>query len=252
MPFQAWILSHDTGYSERQVRLQWGHALSGMDTIAEVQRNRAACYASMGPCPFRHGYRRMQSLFCFVISASMGPCPFRHGYHRSRPARGERVFVLQWGHALSGMDTRLKQPRSGHSLCFNGAMPFQAWIPTVISAPKSTATKLQWGHALSGMDTLAILAIENFMVGLQWGHALSGMDTVPRHRNETSEQWLQWGHALSGMDTIIMPRTYRTYLQASMGPCPFRHGYYSGETGSNPINLLQWGHALSGMDTSPA
>ena len=39
------------------------------------------------------------------------------------------AFALQWGHALSGMDT-------------------------ILTAPNMvTYLKLQWGHALSGMDT---------------------------------------------------------------------------------------------------
>ena len=84
---------------------------------------------------------------------------------------------------------------------FNGAMPFQAWIPGPADTTCRLPVPLQWGHALSGMDTsLAIpFAIEQWM--LQWGHALSGMDTA-RAR-------------------FILIR----YIQASMGPCPFRHGY---------------------------
>ena len=36
---------------------------------------------------------------------------------------------LQWGHALSGMDTGQSQSRSVGEFCgFNGATPFQAWI----------------------------------------------------------------------------------------------------------------------------
>ena len=37
---------------------------------------------------------------------------------------------LQWGHALSGMDTTSQHPLYlSDSESFNGAMPFQAWIP---------------------------------------------------------------------------------------------------------------------------
>ena len=57
MPFQAWIPTHLANEGEDFSWLQWGHALSGMDTT----RN------------FCHSYL----LFA----------------------------VLQWGHALSGMDT---------------------------------------------------------------------------------------------------------------------------------------------------
>ena len=63
-------------------------------------------------------------------------------------------FVLQWGHALSGMDTSY----SGYSIFqetwrFNGAMPFQAWIHVADPTKYAWLCVLQWGHALSGMDT---------------------------------------------------------------------------------------------------
>ena len=38
-------------------------------------------------------------------------------------------------------------------------------------------------------------------------------------------QWLQWGHALSGMDTGAVMVRADCGECASMGPCPFRHGY---------------------------
>ena len=36
--------------------------------------------------------------------------------------------------------------------CFNGAMPFQAWIYGLDEVTIIEALGLQWGHALSGMD----------------------------------------------------------------------------------------------------
>ena len=56
MPFQAWILKVYGGRIDRFLKLQWGHALSGMDTSRDLTRTMM----------------------------------------RKR---------LQWGHALSGMDT---------------------------------------------------------------------------------------------------------------------------------------------------
>ena len=135
-------------------QLQWGHALSGMDTWQLSLTGQQCQHASMGPCPFRHGYsdsaRRLVAVAAVLqwghalsgmdtwsrvtgivgpVLASMGPCPFRHGY----PGQEDLDFLsrcrLQWGHALSGMDTKhagLAVPTS--SPCFNGAMPFQAWI----------------------------------------------------------------------------------------------------------------------------
>ena len=59
----------------------------------------------------------------------MGPCPFRHGYFIVVISEPFAIPKLQWGHALSGMDTY----QTLRNLDLSG--------------------KLQWGHALSGMDT---------------------------------------------------------------------------------------------------
>ena len=134
-------------------QLQWGHALSGMDTSVWRRNNTVYTLASMGPCPFRHGY-----LYGYTSSyadkfASMGPCPFRHGYLPQR------------------------QPTARLPGRFNGAMPFQAWIPYGTPPTIIKATLLQWGHALSGMDTFIRSVTSRSSGVLQWGHALSGMDT---------------------------------------------------------------------------
>ena len=104
MPFQAWIRPWIVWVVDVMWVLQWGHALSGMDTAPDGEQKEGLGYASMGPCPFRHGYFRLRSASVFACTASMGPCPFRHGYTASH-------------------DRREPDRRS-----FNGAMPFQAWI----------------------------------------------------------------------------------------------------------------------------
>ena len=135
MPFQAWIrscrlqsLTHtpwlqwghalsgmdtpklDFSPPSRDM-LQWGHALSGMDTRFGSSRRLDRRFASMGPCPFRHGYNDLNPFLIADRIASMGPCPFRHGYNSLPP-----------------------RPRSSPR-CFNGAMPFQAWIPPSTRRP---------------------------------------------------------------------------------------------------------------------
>ena len=154
MPFQAWI--PDDGLSLRCAKgwLQWGHALSGMDTPAPAP-------AGQGPRPRFNG-----------------AMPFQAWIHHSR---------TRWkGSKTSG---------------FNGAMPFQAWIQYLIPTEMIEMFALQWGHALSGMDTRHFGLKNAILVSLQWGHALSGMDT----------------HQFCFDERFNMP--------ASMGPCPFRHGY---------------------------
>ena len=134
-------------------------------------------------------------------TASMGPCPFRHGYPPACIAGGIIPSPLQWGHALSGMDTKMAR--------WNG-------FP---------GDELQWGHALSGMDTMA-LHIETI-------YAISAsMGPCP------------FRHGYTSMLLSIVPHT-----SASMGPCPFRHGYVASSTRFCGQSSLQWGHALSGMDT---
>ena len=108
----------------------------------------------MGPCPFRHGY----------ADDAVRPVPCRRGFNGAMPfqawiqrtvlTRREQIGLLQWGHALSGMDTSYRLtatpfPAEG----FNGAMPFQAWIPFHDELTQAAWEWLQWGHALSGMDT---------------------------------------------------------------------------------------------------
>ena len=80
MPFQAWIYDALSVIRLATGELQWGHALSGMDMLVVSESSEAGRRASMGPCPFRHGYT---ALF-------FSPATVRD--------------------------------------CFNGAMPFQAWI----------------------------------------------------------------------------------------------------------------------------
>ena len=202
MPFQAWIPLQ----KRRSVILVY-HASMGpcpfrhgylTVPLSSLQKNEA----SMGPCPFRHGYRHAVRLAVESKSASMGPCPFRHGYRGLASERTEVLWWLQWGHALSGMDTWghisgvSKSQWASMGPCpfrhgykrrwieiemltdrFNGAMPFQAWIRGR-PAPES-----QRDASFNGAMPF--------------------------------QAWIRWGGY----------RDARRYLHASMGPCPFRHGY---------------------------
>ena len=95
------------------------------------------------------------------------------------------------------LDTRLVH------CCFNGAMPFQAWIRDVLCnvsrrVPASMGPcPFRHGYLVHKYTRLAIEDL------LQWGHALSGMDTLSAGDKTTVYAWLQWGHALSGMDTTV-------------------------------------------------
>ena len=134
--------------------------------------------------------------------------------------------------------------------CFNGAMPFQAWILLVGLEDGTISHWLQWGHALSGMDTIAPERQIPPLDQLQWGHALSGMDTC-RDSGDSGASSLRFNGAMPFQAWIQDVQQYLFYLgEASMGPCPFRHGYAACAATSHLIlGALQWGHALSGMDT---
>ena len=114
MPFQAWIFFQASFF-----------------TLVIV-------VASMGPCPFRHGYietaistawttvrfngampfqawiyAAVLSAVQLSSSASMGPCPFRHGCNEKQPINKKQYNL------------------------FNGSMPFQAWIRRTPKIPKT-------------------------------------------------------------------------------------------------------------------
>ena len=111
------------------VKLQWGHALSGMDTANEMNCTMLLALASMGPCPFRHGYWY-------------------------KPMKLDEIKALQWGHALSGMDTsRISVRYAGPATASMGPCPFRHGYRLNICPDCLDNCLLQWGHALSGMDT---------------------------------------------------------------------------------------------------
>ena len=109
--------------------LQWGHALSGMDTAHSTVDDHLVDTASMGPCPFRHGYDSLITGNLKQLRGFNGAMPFQAWIQVSVLAPPDGIDMLQWGHALSGMDTRRNSEPSRHpDTRFNGAMPFQAWI----------------------------------------------------------------------------------------------------------------------------
>ena len=177
MPFQAWIFGGAAFFGSDAEGLQWGHAFSGMDTGFRIRRERHVHIASMGPCPFRYGYLDAPPPVHHVAVASMGPCPFRHGYKQAIWLSHAVTYTLQWGHALSGMDTKtvlamIEQLdiasmgpcpfRHGYSnsrrrSCADntasmGPCPFRHGYRDGSKTIELRKRLLQWGHAFSGMD----------------------------------------------------------------------------------------------------
>ena len=217
----------DPGQSASNL-LQWGHALSGMDTshlrlrlvLLPLRFNGAmpfqawipapsgaewefSLHASMGPCPFRHGYAHRLDETANLIIASMGPCPFRHGY-------------------LCGLVATVPIHQ-----CFNGAMPFQAWIPGASDDPQRLPVDASMGpcpfrHGYKSRKDAGLRK----ELRLQWGHALSGMDTrAEKMRGYEKNCGFNGAMPFQAWIHVCECTSGHKYIWASMGPCPFRHGY---------------------------
>ena len=302
MPFQAWIHSRreyewagtvvlqwghalsgmDTPKLYKKLSilymLQWGHALSGMDTAPTRYRLFASSAASMGPCPFRHGYEAVEFLRRILEGASMGPCPFRHGYdvmpicsreycHSFNGAMPFQAWILgsgqwlarmsfrlQWGHALSGMDTLVSISIPLRCVaCFNGAMPFQAWIQRQDGQTSSADSEASMGpcpfrHGYASRDCALAQSTTASMGPCPFRHGYSPDPQPPALRAKCFngampfQAWILYplkngfGKQLSFNGAMpfqawicaIRMRTQKTSPVASMGPCPFRHGYVDG------------------------
>ena len=88
-----------------QKRLQWGHALSGMDTATASQLLNPENPSFNGAMPFQAW------IPAFTIPARIGP------------ERFNGAMPFQAWIRMCGQNGIVRS-----SLCFNGAMPFQAWI----------------------------------------------------------------------------------------------------------------------------
>ena len=270
MPFQAWIwrgglgwIQHtDTasmgpcpfrhGYADRTVLsvtaywLQWGHALSGMDMASETAQTTLQKEASMGPCPFRHGYMTLG-----IGSAVEGKLQWGHAlsgmdigrYAQHTPAQ----HTLQWGHALSGMDMKAILSGLVRMKCFNGAMPFQAWISLQRHITRPVIVALQWGHALSGMDMSSSSSsssnpgFNGAMPFQAWIFLILDRETDHRRRFNGAMPFQAWIYR----DCRLLVEISESFN----GAMPFQawifHLPHRGRRARTP---LQWGHALSGMD----
>ena len=178
MPFQAWIPAFKRTPAATSPSLQWGHALSGMDTGFYFSFRGSMYKASMGPCPFRHGYLS-EILHCtYGNSGFNGAMPFQAW-----------IQFLPTGqpHSISGFNgampfqawipveyDRYLVQNAG----FNGAMPFQAWIRNTATAGSATAAGFNGAMPFQAWILVEVAYASRRVFVLQWGHALSGMDTT--------------------------------------------------------------------------
>ena len=106
--------------------LQWGHALPGVETPATIAKHFWVLQLQWG-----HALPGVETTILHQIGgervlASMGPRPSRRG-DVTDTVEPAIVAVLQWGHALPGVETRRRCRTCRCSSSFNGATPFQAW-----------------------------------------------------------------------------------------------------------------------------
>ena len=113
-----------------QQKLQWGHAVIGVDTSRAPGAGSRMESASMGPRRDWRGYDQDAGAGAWSVAASMGPRRDWRGYRAPYPTNIATGSPLQWGHAVIGVDTGL----------------------SVLVECKETG--LQWGHAVIGVDTV--------------------------------------------------------------------------------------------------
>ncbi len=157
----------------------------------------------MGPRPFRRGNPFLTFLLKLLGSGFNGATPFQAWKRRLTATIIGLSAMLQWGHALSGVETTCEPVLNAGISRFNGATPFQAWKRNFRCLAAGQSSALQWGHALSGVETKVSDLTAQVDITLQWGHALSGVETRLSDIGFWLNDWLQWGHALSGVETEI-------------------------------------------------
>ena len=208
--------------------LQWGHALSGMDTGTGGGDGRCVWLASMGPCPFRHGY----PLLLAVAN------PTNSGFNGAMPFQAWILFVLE-------------ELQAGY-ICFNGAMPFQAWIRQQHAEPERQSQRFNGAMPFQAWIRLLIVFRNEFynsrfngaMPFQAWIQLSVPLPTA-------LPTMLQWGHALSGMDTVVGDKYHPVQHYSFNGAMPFQAWIPVVNMAVSELpTMLQWGHALSGMDTS--
>ena len=210
--------------------LQWGHRLSAMETAGSSQHLCLCFGASMGPPPFGDGNSGTRDRGWKPSSSFNGATAFRRwklGHPVDAPCV---VFVLQWGHRLSAMETPSRPPAMRQRVsCFNGATAFRRWKPqaALVLHPEVPASM---GPPPFGDGNERVNVHVPRQDAASMGTPPFGDGNFKRSRDAPA-----------------------SLVGASMGPPPFGDGNRSMEDwrrSDHPV--LQWGHRLSAMETSCA
>ena len=140
------------------VRLQWGHAFSGVEGKPLLTTTRSSLSLQWG-----HAFSGVEGSL--------------RGLYRVFPA------LLQWGHAFSGVEGRRRRYVEAGGQCASMG-------PRLLRRGRPTKTPfyewqiwLQWGHAFSGVEGLDAATGKRFSIALQWGHAFSGVEGQQSERS---------------------------------------------------------------------
>ncbi len=134
--------------------LQWGHALSSVETERSKLQLSELDKASMGPRSLKRG-NRSGSGFASDRSISFNGATLSQAWKRI--AR-DITRVMQKSFNGATLSQAWKPDTNGgdeeRMKGFNGATLSQAWKRVMRSARWKSSSSLQWGHALSSVETI--------------------------------------------------------------------------------------------------
>ena len=127
--FRRWKGAGSYQLAGANVRLQWGHRLSAMESGVN-----SAGQKDLNELQWGHRLSAMESMIANEIPTGMNP--------------------LQWGHRLSAMERIRGHPGPAvHGLASMGPPPFGDGKLRRIMAQDAVRVLLQWGHRLSAMES---------------------------------------------------------------------------------------------------
>ena len=206
------------------VRLQWGHALPGVEMSSRAACSSAATRSFNGATPFQ-AWRWAR----YPPMPKKHPLQWCHAFPgvATRLVTGipEAFVMLQGSHAFRGVETGLRVSMPTAGTCFNGATPFQAWRRGRRSCRRRDRRCFNGATPFPGVEAPIDQVVHNILLLASMGPRLS-------RRGDRRHRGLVRHHELT-----------------SMGPRPSRRGdgalvYTAAATWFQ----LQWGHALPGVE----
>ncbi len=212
-------------FVKRELKLQWGHRFTSVETPWRRQPRPREERASMGPPIYIGGNKRGCQREIGYHTASMGP-PIYIG--------GNIDTEWHWtGWIWASM---------GPPIYIGGNM--QPWR---CSTP---GEKLQWGHRFTSVETEYYPSgLKERQVWLQWGHRFTSVETLTMAHEESPEKRLQWGHRFTSVETVNWGTT--KFFPISFNGATDLHRWKRSNARGNqrPDCELQWGHRFTSVET---